>query len=723
MKIPSDNECGNENDKKTAFLFILKNHKHEIRKYERRSTEFVCKNIELFLSTLQTNPEITLPFLLLQHREIDSAFCNILPRFIVLFREMPHTFTKIFKHWIVKYPFVVLNCIQECGFDFFFNNLDIESTSNMFIKLFFFREREFVSFVTLLKNTKFFSKIFAKLHQNVHYDKSTYDDGQEYDYKDIRVKLGSKLDKTENVNKKTKKEKIEVREVKNTSIGMLGVVKEFKKISISKIDENEYLEKNYAMMHNQSEIEKNQKRIRYNILEVLQTFLERHNDEYIIHKIMKHSPILLNLFINDTGVHVSELNLLHTILRTITNKEENGVIVSHIFRKVNNFKFLFQSLDDIESENYGKSMDLENSFESESDKIDDLKETDEKKEIIDFTKEEPVVDSDIKKEEDIIQSINDESVKNESNNKISGNKKEVSAKKPSENDSIFINRIFNNSYFVANIKIEFHKNQNRKKEFTKMVEKQLIKLHESTHSLGLMLKLDFLCFCSRFVKIREVLKKQLFHIFFIDIFYKESNSFLNASFITLIQNCLKDYDFLYDMFKTTNLLKMILKAGKEQLLSYYERYPIKKAYFTFNTELANIFLTLKDNLNKLMTNYELSFSNKNRNVGELSVINNKREKFISPLEIPTTTINYQSKTFYINQLLILLNNFFESNEWILIYDGVFSVEIAKKYLSYTDKRGIIDHAENDLPESMWRCFFSNLTCEMPFSDIFSENGI
>lgn len=780
-----------------AMIEYLKIYKQEIRHHEKKPTKFLCDNIKLLLYVLKRDPETGLPFLLINHPEIDTAFAGILPLFLYSFGDMPITYMKVLNHWITKYPYRILSTIRVYGFEFFFRNLSVDSASNMFMKLFTLHTDEFLVFVDLLIDKKFFSRLFAILQVNVFKEQST-DCDLDYDYDNISVRSGPRLPVPIKPQVQTH---TAIREVTDKKIGMIGVIKEFKRVTVqekpktefddllsegsvedlttsqsdSNLSEMSYLRNESFQPKLNSEIsfaspsksDRDRRTIRLNILDIINIFLEKHHNDYISQKIMKHSSVLLCLFLNDVTVHVTELHILYSILKKLVTKHNNQIILSHIYKRLNNFTYLFYTLNDVkyskierlsrksamarlnqrkkekqqknerfeekfkpkeserptEAENSQKTkMSKEISVEKSSERSAKIenKETEKHKEEADKTTTSTDFNDQSTSSEPVKDSENDTPRKSKKDSKKSSKK---SKNKLPPCDFVNLRAIMRNPIFSSDIKIEFQKNKQRTTEFKILVEKQLFKLKESKHTLHLILKLDFLCFLSMFYKTREILKKQLIYSYFLNIFETTTNTFLLSAFHTLLQNFSKDYEFFLHLLTSTDIFKTILRIGKEQMLVSFERHPLRKPVYPFNTDLARFFLKLRNDLAISINNQiNRSSSNLSTNSSIFSFDNIEQAGADRSAERKRKASTLNRKFCFKQVLFRILDELFSSESWLLVFDGVFHKEISEYSLFY-DRKRLIDHKEVDLPESMWRYFFQNLTFDMPFNDIFSDKGI
>ncbi|KRH92748.1 hypothetical protein M153_30230001836, partial [Pseudoloma neurophilia] len=543
--------------------------------------------------------------------------------------------------------------------------------------------------------------------------------------------------------------------------------------------------KNCFMSPNKSD--KDRRNVRLNILDIIYTFLEKFDDDYITYKIMKHSNVLLSLFLNDKTIHMTELNILSAILKILCLKNSNKIVMSHIHKRLNNFSFLFQSIEFSgkkktvklfqEEKKAQKSPEIsKNITKSENKPVDELviKRNPDENKISDSSSEyeiyhkrnssqtenekyfqnksiseeesEPFDDSsvvqneesndknseisnddqfdDISKEkiqlEDFPETTSSFTVIQQSGpqEKIENASITVKDEKPRSSSLVDLKNILKNQIFSNKIKIEFQRNKQRTLEFRDMVEKQLLLLNESRMSLHLVLRLDLLCYCSRFHKTREILKKQLIYSFFIHIYENTSNTYLLSGLTTLIGNFCLDYEFIYHLLTTTDILKTIINIAKEALVINYGRYPVKKTVYSFNTDLALIFLRLKNDIAKIYHKVQKkSNETQKRENNSQSYRRNEIPQYRS-----RNTQSIKKQVFFMKPLFKLLDTFFSSEEWLLVYDGIIQKEIALGVLTY-DRRAVLEFMESDLPEALWRHLFENMVMDMPYCDIFGENGI
>lgn len=773
-----------EEERLKAFEYLLTVSKQLIKRKERQSTSYFVRNIDLVFKILPTNCVLLFPLLLVENLEIDSAFSRRFGTFLHTYKDNPHAYAKILHHWITKYPDIVVYNMRGSVFSLFLDSLDIENAANTFVKFYDMREKEFDAFLALMKKYRFFTRLLTLLEQTVGKDISEYECSSEYNYENIRVRFSDRLDELrneaiKNEKKKKKEESVKyVRKENKTKDGLEGVIKEFKKLRISDEDKDKCVvgdseTENANSTHDDANDRTNDDKstskaniqIRRNVLAIILSFLKKYSDDSINHKIMKQSNVILNLFLEE-NVHIIELNSLFNILKTLVSKRNSKVLVDMMGRRMNTFKFLFNTLDDvcIKEVDKGKSKNKDDAGKDGG------------KKGTGSGGKEPADGS-----------------------KNAGDpEKDVSNDESDDNKVIPIDFIFNNTDFIPNLEIDYvngDKMHKKRGNYKRSVERQLVKLKESFLELHLSLKLNLLCYCSKYRKIREIIRKQLLHIYFISVFFETTNTFVLHSFTVFLENCLEDYKFMAEILLSTNLLKMIQRTGKEQYLTLYGRYPERKPMFVFNTYVAFLLMKLKRDIaaycrvdlkvmenrnysdydwrgeDRVYTDYKnvifrrvidadveqasfdrgrvgtfdgaegisrasdgyISRDGDNEYVhGDMSVSSPRRDarddarhavsKDSSAGNEKKTIANMStSKADIINRLLFKLR-YLESDEWLFVQDGVFNPEIARYKVAYDDK-SVHDYMENSMPESMYRFLFKNLVWDMPFCDIFSENGI
>lgn len=737
-----------EEERIAAFEYFLRKCKQNIKRREKAITSFFVRNIDLSFVTLETHPALLTNLLLSENREIDHAFSQNFGQFLLKFRSAPLIYCKILQHWITRYPAIVIRNIRETTFDMFIDSLDVEISANTFVKFYELRSEEFEIFVGLLKQSRFFSRLLLKLEEvsNVSLKEES---SSEYDYEKIGLSFSNKS--RNKSNKKSYKETLKLEKIQKDeeqrdslkkekfeqiNIETAGVVKEFRKLKINDsereeddVDDGDKIDARANC--NVKDVEVNNVdtkysidsiiQIRRNILTIILSFIVKYSDDTINHKIMKQASVILNLFLQES-VHITELNPLYNILKTLVSKRNGRALVDLIGKRMNTFKLLFNTLDDVCVPKKGR-----NGYSKKKTSVVDLRSG--------LINKEP---------------------KDESQN----NEKFINYSPPK--NVVYIDRIFENPNFASFLEIEYigSANEEKRKSFIESVEKQLIKLKAAFFDLHFILKLKLMCVCSKYKRIREIMRKQCLHTFFVDVFFRTPNTFVMHSFTLFFESCLKDYKFMIEILGSTNLLKTAQRTAREELLTTYEKYPLRKPIYIFNTFIVSLIINLKKELSVVSRVDLKAIENRNSsnplndNKGKLNddhnnlifrrIIgddvehgsskdnsgknNNNTEKerkqvrdAVSPRRSRNALNVISTRTDIINSLLLKLR-YLESDEWLFVQDSILEVNIARYKVTYDD-RSVNEYLNNCTPENMYRFLFKNMVWDMPFCDIFSENGI